>query len=296
MKSLFISGILLIVALLAGTYFVAGDAFVLGEDYINDLTMLAAVAIIVITTFVVLKYVNQIKNDKADGELVEDSWDNIGEYNNKVPTGWAFAFMATTIWALWYFFIGYPYNQFSQIGQWNEEVLEHRAKFKDTHANIDENGLVGMGESVFLVQCAPCHGVDAEGINNKAQNLVSRMSKTQVLDVIKNGSNRLGGYPMGTMPAGMASGADADKIATWIENGSKGTPPAEFSACASCHGADAKGMNGMSPDLTTYSNTLVSKVLENGKKGVLGTMPSFKSRLNDTQIKAVSTYIRSLGE
>jgi len=34
-----------------------------------------------------------------------------------------------------------------------------------------------MGESVFLVQCAPCHGVDAEGIEGKAQDLTHRISK-----------------------------------------------------------------------------------------------------------------------
>ena len=29
--------------------------------------------------------------------------------------------------------------------------------------------LKAMGESIFLVQCAPCHGVDGEGIGGKAQ-------------------------------------------------------------------------------------------------------------------------------
>ena len=295
MKSLFMWSIILIVGLLAGTYFVAGDAFVLGEDYINDITMLGGVAIITITVFVSLKYVNQIKNDKAEGELLDESWDGVGEYNNIIPKGWSLMFALTTVWAMWYFFIGYPYGQFSQIGQWNEETLEHQAKFEAKFANIDEDGLKAMGESVFLVQCAPCHGVDAEGINNKAQDLTVRMSKAQVLDVIANGQSKLG-FPMGAMPAGLASGDDADAIATWMANGSKGTPPSQFGACASCHGADGKGNGGMSPDLTTYGNTLVSNVLNTGKQGIIGEMPAFKGRLTDTQIKAVSTYIRSLGE
>ena len=59
MKSMVIGGIILIIALLAGTYFAAGDAFN-GDDYINSLTMLGA-AIITITVFVALKYVNQMK-------------------------------------------------------------------------------------------------------------------------------------------------------------------------------------------------------------------------------------------
>jgi cytochrome c oxidase cbb3-type subunit 3 len=295
MKSLFMWGIILIVGLLAGTYFVAGDAFVLGDDYINDLTMLGGVAIITITVLVSLKYINQIKNDKAEGELFDESWDGIGEYDNIIPKGWSLLFALTTAWAMWYFFLGYPYNKFSQIGQWNEETLEHQAKFEAKFANIDEDDLREMGGSIFLVQCAPCHGVDAEGINNKAQNLNTRMSKMQVLDVIKNGQSKLN-FPMGAMPANMASGADAEVIASWIANGSKGMPPSEFSACASCHGANAKGMNGMSPNLVTYDNTLVAHILNTGKQGIIGEMPAFKGRLTDTQIKAVSTYIRSLGE
>jgi cytochrome c oxidase cbb3-type subunit 3 len=70
MKSMVIGGIILIIALMAGTYFVAGDAFN-SDDYISSLTMLGALAILVITVFVALKYVNQIKNDTASGELVE---------------------------------------------------------------------------------------------------------------------------------------------------------------------------------------------------------------------------------
>ena len=295
MRSMVIGGIILIVALLAGTYFVAGDAFSLGEDYINDLTMLGGVAIIVIVVFVALKYVNQIKNDKVTGELVDDSWDGIGEYDNNLPVGWALSFIGSLIFYFWYILVGYPTDQFSQIGQWNEETLEHQAKFEAKWSDISDNDLKSMGESVYLVQCAPCHGVDAEGIDKKAQDLTTRMSKEQVLEVIKNGSKGLN-YPMGEMPAGMASGADADAIASWIADGSKGTPPASFAACASCHGADAKGMNGMSPNLTAYTDTLIGKVLATGKKGKYGTMPSFNGRLTDTQIKAVSTYIRSLGE
>ncbi|WP_252981451.1 hypothetical protein [Aliarcobacter butzleri] len=73
MKSMIIGGIILIIALMAGTYFVAGDAFN-SDDYINSLTMLGAVAIITISVFVVLKYVNQMKNDTASGELAEEKW------------------------------------------------------------------------------------------------------------------------------------------------------------------------------------------------------------------------------
>lgn len=293
MNSLVKGGIVLIVILMAATYFMAGDAFQLGDDYINDLTMLGALAIITITVGVALKYVNQIKNDVASGTLVEDNWDGIGEYSNNIPVGWGAIFIILLIWQLWYFFIGYPTNQFSQIGQYNDEVKEYNDKFASQWSNVDASGLQAMGESVFLVQCAPCHGVDAEGINGKAQDFTHRMSKEQILDVIKNGQQGLG-YPMGAMPPMMAQGADAEAVAAYVADGMKGQAPAAFAACSSCHGVDGTGNNGMAPNIANYDETLVTKVLENGKKGMIGAMPSFKGRLNETQEKAVAAYLSSL--
>ena len=296
MKSMWIGGLILIVALMAGTYFVAGDSFSLGEDYINDLTMLAGLAIISITVLVALKYVNQIKNDKADGELAEENWDGIGEYLNPIPSGWGLLFIGTIIWMFWYFFVGYPTNQFSQIGQYNEEVLEYQGKFEDKFKNIDEQGLRSMGESVYLVQCAPCHGVDAEGIDGKAQDLTKRISKASVLEVINKGANNFKSVYLAGMPAGMAEGADADAIATYVAGGLKGAKPAAWANCSSCHGENGEGMAYVAPNLKTYSNELIKTVLHDGKKSSIGEMPSFKGRLSDTQVKAVATYLRSIGE
>ena len=40
----------------------------------------------------------------------------------------------------------------------------------------------------------------------------------------------------------------------------------------------------------------MATILENGKKSTIGTMPSFKGRLSETQVKAVANYLRSIGE
>jgi len=316
MKSMVIGGIILIVALMTGTYFMAGDSFALGEDYINDLTMLGGVAIIGITTFVALKYVNQIKNDTATGELAEEKWDGIGEYKNNIPVGWGMLFIATMVWQLWYFFIGYPTSQFSQIGQYNEETLEYNAKFESKWENITEQELSGMGQSVFLVQCAPCHGVDGEGIGGKAHNFTKRMSVEQVKNVVNQGSLALGsnpagnlGYALGMMPGKEAlinvntgmpiSDSEIEVVSNYVANGMKDTGAgADIFAgvCSSCHGVDGKGMGGMSPNLVEYDDALVINVLKHGKKGIIGAMPNFEGRLTETQDKAVATYLRSIGE
>jgi len=314
MKSMVIGGIILIIALMTGTYFMAGDSFALGEDYINDLTMLGGVAIIGITVFVALKYVNQIKNDTATGDLKEDNWDGIGEYTNNIPTGWGLMLIGTIIWAMWYMFVGYPTNQFSQIGQYNEETLEYQAKFESKWNDISQDDLIGMGQSVFLVQCAPCHGIDAEGIDGKAQDLSKRISADSVKEVILKGSAAIGsnpagnlGYMMGAMPdknglfnansGAMISDEEIETVSKYVANGMKGAGADIFvGACSSCHGVDGKGMSGMAPNLTSYDDTIVASVLKHGKKSNIGQMPSFDGRLSETQVKAVANYLRSIGE
>jgi cytochrome c oxidase cbb3-type subunit 3 len=314
MKSMVIGGIILIVALMAGTYIVAGDAFSFGEDYINDLTMLAALAIIGITVFVALKYVNQIKNDTASGELAEEKWDGIGEFKNSIPTGWGLAFIGVIIWGMWYWTVGYPTNSFSQIGQWNEETLEYNEKFENKWQNPDEATLQAMGSSIYLVQCAPCHGIDGEGIGGKAQNLTQRMSAASIEAVVLKGSVAIGpdaagnlGYPLGMMPGqdglfnantGMPiSNEEAKIVSSYVANGMTGAGAEIYAGvCASCHGEDGQGMGGMAPNLVAYDDTLVTNVLAHGKKGIIGAMPSFNERLNETQNKALASYLRSLGE
>lgn len=262
-------------------------------DPINALTMLGAVTIATLTFGVSAKYISQMKTDTAGGELADDNWDGIGEYKNELPSGWAYSFLGLLIWTVWYFLLGFPLNAYSQIGEYNEEVKKYQSKFEEAHKNPDAATLLNMGESVYLVQCAPCHGTTGDGLSGKAQDFSMRMSKEQVLYVIQNGSNQLG-YPMGAMPPMMAQGADAEAIADYVAGGMKGEQPAAFAACASCHGADGKGMNGMSPNIAEYDETLVHNVLQKGKKGMIGKMPSFKTMITPVQEKALTVYIQSL--
>lgn len=293
MNGLMIKGLLFAAALIAATIVVVKSMRIDLSDPINMITMIGAVAIAVLTVAVSIKYINQMKTDKAEGELVDENWDGIGEYKNEMPPGWSWSYFGTLVWAMWYFTVGYPVNGFSQIGQYNEEVLAYNAKFEEMHKNADAATLQSMGESIFLVQCAPCHGETGDGLSGKAQDFTSRMTQAQVLDVIQNGSDQLK-YPMGAMPGGMVQGADAEEVAAYVAGGMKGAQPASFSVCAGCHGLDGLGNGGTSPNIAGYDATLVKHVLENGKKGALGGMPSFKGRLTPVQEKALSTYIISI--
>ena len=281
---------LLIIATIAVVNSLDMDVF---ADDMTAITMGGAIAVATITAAVAVKYINQIKTDTASGQLAEDNWDGIGEYQNELPSGWAYSFLALFLWSMWYGLIGYPVNAYSQIGEYNEEVLAYNKKFEATHKNADEATLKEMGESIYLVQCAQCHGTIGDGLSGKAHDFSARMTKAQILDVIINGQNQLG-YPMGAMPGGMAQGEQAEEIAAYVAGGMRGPQPASFAACSSCHGVDGQGNNGMSPNLVAYDAALINHTLQNGKKGMIGKMPSFKTLITPVQEKALTVYIQSL--
>ncbi len=287
-KALAMAGVLIV-----GTYVVVKQMNIDLSDPVNMITFLGAIAIAVLAFGVSAKYMQQMKSDTATGELAEDNWDGIGEYKNELPSGWAWSYVGTLIWAIWYYLMGYPLNAYSQIGEWNEETKAYNAKFEKTHKNADKETLKNMGESIFLVQCAPCHGNSGDGLDGKAHDLTKRISKEQVLNVIKNGSHYFK-YPMGEMPAGLVQGKDAEAVAEYVANGLKGEKPSAWGTCAGCHGDDGKGMNGQSPNLAEFDDTLIKQVLTHGKEGSIGRMPSFVNRFTPVQDKALAEYIKTL--
>ena len=307
MNKIYLWGIIFTIAMLGFTYVsVGGSKGGLNGDIVNMLAVGGAVALVIITVFVVIKYVRQMQTDTATGDLVDHTWDNVGEYNNPVPMGWAIMFLGTMVWAMWYFVIGYPVNTYSQIGEYNEDVAAHDAKFNAEYATITGDRLVEMGESVFLAECKVCHGLAADGIDGKAANLNVRLEAVTVKDVIENGSNnqllgsempmpdRNGLFNMNT--GALITDAEIDAVSSYVANGMSGAGADVFAGtCASCHGEDGMGMEYVAPSIAAYNTTLVTNVLNHGKKGVIGTMPAF-DRLNAKQKEAVGAYITSLSK
>ncbi|MBM0637456.1 c-type cytochrome [Campylobacter sp. VicNov18] len=277
------------------------------EDNVNLLSLIGAILIILITLVIVSRMFKEMKEKKEKSELSDHSWDGIEEYKNPIPTGWAIVFLLTIIWVIWYFLWGYPLNSFSSIGQYNEEVAVHDAKFKEKFKDLSVEDKIVMGQNIFLVQCSVCHGITGDGINGKAQNLNLWGSEEGLVEVIKKGSKGMN-FPGGEMPGASDLGiAEEDilAIAAYVAkelSAIKKTANEDlvargkqaYGACAACHGEDGKGQDGLFPDLTKYgSAAFVVDVLHSGKAGFIGTMPSF-SGLNDIQKEAVGEYVISL--
>ncbi|MGM0533386.1 MAG: c-type cytochrome [Campylobacterota bacterium] len=303
MKKIVIVSVLIAAVMMGGVFYYVRD--IIGDDMVNQLTIAAAIILLILVIGVTLKYINQIKNDTASGELADEEWDGIGEYKNELPIGWALSFLGTMIWAAWYWTTGYPLWAYSQIGEWNEEVQAHRAAYETKWEDAGKSELEDMGQSVYLVQCAPCHGITGDGMGGKAANLMERISKESVLHNIKNGANNLTSAYPGGMPAqsglynsnsgAMVTDAEAEQVAGYVARGMSGSGADVYQgACASCHGADGTGITGAGPNLVEFDNDLMSALLQDGKKGAIGAMPSFGERLTPVQVKALTTYINSL--
>jgi len=305
MNKLYILGALFIVILLGITWQMAGGILG-GKDYMAGLALLGAAAIAIIATVVVIKYVRQMQHDTAGGELAEENWDGIGEYKNELPFGWAIIFAGLVIWAVWYFVAGYPVGAYSQIGEYNEEVATHDAEFNAQYAGMDKETKIEMGNSIFIVQCAPCHGLKADGINGKAADLNHRIAENSVKYVIEHGSdNQLMGTQM-PMPdrnglinantGALITDPEIEQVSAYVANGMKGPGEDVFQAtCSPCHGADGKGQPFVAPDIAGFTPELIVNVLNHGKKGAIGAMPAF-ANLTDVQKEALGAYITSLSE
>jgi cytochrome c oxidase cbb3-type subunit 3 len=305
MNKIYLWGIIFTAAMLGFTY-VSFDFKHGISDIVNQLAIAGAVALVLISVFVVIKYVRQMQTDTAQGELADETWDGIGEYKNELPFGWAIMFFGTMVWGMWYFIAGYPVNAYSQIGEYNEDAKAHDVKFEKEYKSITGDRLVEMGESVFLAECKVCHGISADGIDGKAANLNKRIEEQSVKYTIENGSNNhlLGSEnPMpdrnglfNSNTGALITDAEIATVSKYVANGMKGAGADVFAGtCSACHGGDGKGMEYVAPNIVNFTPTLVTNVLNYGKKAAIGQMPKF-DRLNAKQKEAVGAYITSLSK
>lgn len=282
------------------------------NDHINVIGLMGAIVILLLTVVIAWFYIQKMKTESAIGELTSHEWDGIREFNNNIPTGWLLALLGVMIWAIWYILFGYPLNAYSQIGEYNEEAKIHSQKFDAIHANMDSEKLREMGEQIFLVQCAQCHGLTAEGNDGKAQNLTHWGKLEGVVDTIRHGSMGLknsNGEEFGGMPEGLLSEEkDIQAVAQYVMSEIVGDTTRKYDdelvkygkevyhdsgTCYACHGANGEGVEAMGPALNVYGKTpFLHDVLRYGKKGNIGFMPSFEYlNLSQREVEALQAFI-----
>ncbi|WOE70127.1 c-type cytochrome [Hydrogenimonas thermophila] len=197
----------------------------------------------------------------------------------------------------------------------NYKKVRNRNNLKNTSVPISSSDTDDNGKLIYLNKCAGCHGIDGKGAKDKISaygmkggeylikelrdDLTKYGTIDGVLSIIHNGTTGGFGYPMGTMPGGMLIGESAKKVAKYVANGLKGKQPVEFATCTGCHGADSKGMGGMTPNLTKYGTIdgIVDAINRGSKINKwVQPMPSFKNELTEKEKHDVAAYVLTFGK
>jgi cytochrome c oxidase cbb3-type subunit III len=106
-------------------------------------------------------------------ELTDHNYDGIHEFDNDLPPWWKYGFYFTIVFAVVYMF----YYHVFKTGQLQEAEyaaeMQQAAQFVPvgsddpnlltTYAALTAPAELSGGKSIFITNCAPCHGTSAEG-------------------------------------------------------------------------------------------------------------------------------------
>lgn len=283
-----------------------------------------SIYIIVIVVVSILIYSGLIyftRNIEQSNESSEHHvYDGIEENNKPLPFWWVSLFVLSIIFAIIYLFFYPGLGKFNGILNWtskkecDNKTLEENKLYEPIYIalgnkTIDElkNDLKALkiARSIFVNNCAICHGVDAKGAlgfpnltNNK---WLYGGDVNDIKHTITNGRN--GKMP----PLGVVVGDDLDAVAVYVLSLSQKVEDKELiergksrfnKICNACHGQNAKGNKFLgAPDLTDpqwiYGGSIedIKKTITTGRSGF---MPAHKNILTKEQIHILTAYIHLL--
>ncbi len=281
-----------------------------------------AVTIVGIIACLVLLWVSgkakaMTANDNTTGHV----WDgDLREMNNPLPRWWVWLFIITVVFSLIYLAL-YPglgsspgQLGWSQHGQYEAEMAKGEKEVAPLYARFEAMSVqdmardpqaMGIGERLYLNNCAQCHGSDARGSkgfpNLSDGDWLYGGAPEQIKETLVKG--RIGNMP--PMAAAVGTPDDVKNVAHYVLSLS-GSPhdslraslgKSKFGACAACHGMDGKGNTALgAPNLTDdiwlhgYGENTIIAMITNGK---VNQMPAQEGKLSAAQIHVLSAYVWS---
>ena len=249
-------------------------------------------------------------------------WDeDLRELNNPLPRWWMWLFVMTVVFSAVYlaFYPGLGSNagtfKWSSTNQYEAEQNKARLAMAPVYAKyvgMDADALardaqaMGIGQRLFLNNCAQCHGSDARGSKGfpslADDDWLGAHALADVKKTIVEGR-------IGMMPPMAAAVGDSDAVKNVAQyvlslSGSAhnaiaaqlGKP--KFAVCAACHGADGKGNQALgAPNLTDkiwlhgWGEQAIINVVNMGKMNV---MPPQGRLLTPEQVHVLAGYVLSL--
>jgi cytochrome c oxidase cbb3-type subunit 3 len=258
----------------------------------------------------------------ADDNTTGHVWDeDLRELNNPLPRWWMGLFVLTIVFAGVYlaFYPGLGSYQgklgWSQISQYEAEVEKAREQIEPIYAQFEAMDVeqlaanaqaMGIGERLFVNNCAQCHGSDARGSkgfpNLTDNDWLYGGSHEAIIETITNGRHGV----MPPMAAAVGTSEDVRNVAHYVLSLS-GSPhdsiaaqlgKAKFGVCAACHGADGKGNQALgAPNLTDkvwlhgWGEQAIISAITNGRDN---QMPAHGDKLTAPQIRVLAAYVWGL--
>ncbi|MBL0421040.1 cytochrome-c oxidase, cbb3-type subunit III [Ramlibacter sp. AW1] len=285
--------------------------------YVAGLTLVSIVACLLLLWITARKKV-AADADNTTGHV----WDgDLREMNNPMPRWWVWLFVGTIIFSLLYL-VAYPglgsYQGtlgWSTAGNYQKEMERARQQLEPLYAQFTARKpeelagdvhAMGIGERLFMNNCAQCHGSDARG-SKGFPNLADKDwlwggSPDKIAETLHQG--RTGAMP--PMGAAVGGADDVKNVAHYVLSLSKAPHDSlraqlgksRFTACAACHGMDGKGNTALgAPNLTDdvwlhgWGEQAIINIINNGRTN---HMPAQQKLLTPEQIHVLSAYVWGL--
>jgi cytochrome c oxidase cbb3-type subunit 3 len=296
------------------------------SDFINSgwALFVAATTIVGLIACLGLLIIASRRRVMADDNTTGHVWDeNLRELNNPLPRWWMWLFIITVVFAAVYlaFYPGlgtHPGSlQWTSQNQYEGEQAKARAAMAPVYAKFTvmsaedlakDPVAMGIGQRLFLNNCAGCHGSDARGSKGFPNLTDSDWLGAHDLDTIKKTilEGRTGNMP--PMGAAVGTADDVKNVANYVLSlsGSAHNDIAaqlgktKFGACAACHGPDGKGNPALgAPNLTDkiwlhgWGEQAIVSMVNAGKTNV---MPAQGRLLTPEQVHVLAGYVLSLSQ
>ena len=247
-------------------------------------------------------------------------WDeDLKEMNNPLPVWWVRLFAITIVFSLVYLVL-YPGlgSYEGQLGwtknkQYDKEIAEANKALEPIYAkyaamsieDLSKNeDAKGIGQRLFLNNCAQCHGSDARGTRG-FPNLTDRDwlyggSPEKIKETIVNG--RIGVMP--PMATSVGKEEEIKNVAHYVlslSNSKHDVKRAELgkakftTICAACHGADGTGNQLVgAPNLADsiwLHGAGEAHIIKRIHEGKTNQMPQWQAKFSPEQIHVLTSYV-----
>ena len=266
----------------------------------------------------------RVASGAVDDNTTGHVWDeDLRELNNPLPRWWMWLFIITVLFSFIYLAL-YPglgsvdgSLKWSSANQYQAEQAKAHSAMAPLYARFAgmneaemarDSQAMGIGERLFINNCATCHGSDARG-SKGFPNLTDNdwlwgSSLAAIQQTIAEG--RTGVMP--PMAAAIGSGEDVRNVAHYVlslsgsphDNLSAQLGRSKFGACAACHGTDGKGNLALgAPNLTDkvwlhgWGEATIVAMINGGKTNM---MPAHATRLSPEQIRVLAAYVWNLSQ